>query len=490
MIIVKDGRFHFNGKRKEIVWGRSSFKLSNVLTYHWTGQGGGKYSLGAADRWIAHNQALFGEDVLLRVFLETAGWTPCTDCMFGSEPRDQGFWEVQALRDGNRETAMHGVGKNALEWFFKTSESTGCAFELVIDATLKHNNIPKGEIDHVIRVTGIEMGNLSARYPKALIIPNMRNEWNAHNGSGHTLQEVNMWAVRWDRDGYWPEAPKVVCPGGGNEFTYDVGPEPGKYRAGFIHPERGPGWETFPNQNQLVKLRADSRGMPVGFNESMYYVEVEDAVRAARWYRADGWTTNWGKYAQFLQHVEASGVNYFVIHDEKGVQCDPDWPRKETRVEAWARGKFGGVVPGPPTPPPTQVTSFTVRRDDDRELVIERDPEVVKGGDESFVLRDSCKVDVKHGGRLKRLHVFHGLDRGDTVEMDTEIHADGQTLYVRSEHKEGPSSFDAYETVEFGQDEELIQELVISAVCRVTGKRPDGLLQARPHWGIRFVWRQ
>jgi len=353
-VVVKNGKFWFNGEKKDIVWGRTSFKLANIITYHYTGQGGGKYNLGYAMEWVKHNQRLFGKDVVLRVFLETAGWSPCDDengtpenCMFGSEPRDQGFWVRARLRDGNRETEVHPVGKAVLEWFFKTSQETGCAFELVIDATLKHDDIPKGEIDHVIRVVGVYMGEvLQPKYPQALIIPNMRNEWNAHNQSGHTLNDVNMWAVRWDRDNYSPgwNAPKIVDGGGGNTFAFDVGPEAGKYRAGMIHPTRDGGWEQFPNRAQMNQLRTDARGMPVGSNESMYYVEQEDRPRAEGWYRSGGWTSNWSMYKQHLESLEAGGFDYIIVHDEKGVQCDLNWPRPMTRVEQWALTKFGGEV--------------------------------------------------------------------------------------------------------------------------------------------------
>lgn len=490
MISFQPEGIFFNGVKKTgTVWGRSSFKLSNILTYHFTGQGGGRYGLGTAMEWIHFNQRIFGQDVLLRVFLETAGWSPCSDCMFGGDPRDQGFWDRELLRDGNRETEVHGVGRDVLEWLFRTSQEEGVAFELVIDATLKHDDIPKGEIDHVIRVVGIEMGRLAQVYPRALIIPSMRNEWDAHNESGHTLYDVNQWAVRWDRDDYWPEAAKIVDPGGGNEFTYEVGPEDGKYRAGMIHPDRGDGWERFPDSANLSRLRQDCRGMPLGFTESMYYVEPEDVQRATRWYRASGWTTDWGKYETFLDHVEGK-VDYFIIHDEKGAQSDPAWPRAETRVDAWARNKFGGV--GPPPPPPPLETGFTIPRDDEKELAFTRDPEIVRGGSESFVLRDSIGKLVP-GRKLERIHVFHGLDRGDIVEMDTEVIANDKSLFLRSEHKETEAPFDAWKTWDPIDYDEEVRSVKISVLCRVNGEnryRPQGQrLSARPHWGIRIVWK-
>ncbi len=354
-VSVRGGKFWFNGERKDVVVGRSSFKLANIVTYHYTGQGGGKYNLGFARRWVEHNQRIFGKDVVLRVFLETAGWQPCedNDCMFGSEPRDQGFWQRARLRDGARETEVHPVGRKVVEWFFAESERSGVAFELVIDATLKHDNIPAGEIDHVIRQVGVLMGELAVKYPRALIIPNLRNEYNAHNQSGHTLADVNMWAVRWDRDEYWIDAPFIVDPGGGNVFEYEVGPEPGRYNAGMVHPDRGEGWERFPNPSQIQRLKDDARGMPVGFTESMYYVEAIDRPRAERWYRRGGWTTNLQQYKSFVKHA-LQQVDYFIIHDEKGAQSDPDWPRPMTRLEEWLAEEFSGT---PPPPPPSTTTT-------------------------------------------------------------------------------------------------------------------------------------
>jgi len=341
---IVPGGFKLNANKKitRFLLGRSSFKLSNLVM-----QGpDGKFK---ARQWIDWNQGLFGENVVLRVFLETAGWTD-EDGMFGSAPTDQGFWNLDRLRDGKREKQMHPLGRRTLEWFFKTSEKTGVAFELVIDATLKHNNIPKGEIDHVIRQTALEMGRLSLEYPRSLVIPNCRNEWNAHNQSKHTLGEVNMWAARWARDKYWPGSRPVVCPGGGDTFTYSVGEEAYNFGMGLIHPSRNPRdreWWELPDINALKRK---AKGMPVGFNESMYLVEREDADRAQEWYRGpDGWTINFNRYMQFLESAK-SELHYFVIHDEKGVQCDINWPTPETRIE---REFLVGPTNPPPPPPPT-----------------------------------------------------------------------------------------------------------------------------------------
>lgn len=337
MLTITRNGFNLNGVHRKQLVGRSSFKLANLV-----GQG----KLEKAREWVEHNQRIFGKNVVLRVFLETAGWSPCADCMFGSEPRDQGFWNRQKLRDGDREHEMHPLGKRVLEWFFKTSQETGCVFELTIDATLKHDDIPKGEIDHVIRVVGIQMGQFALDYPQALIIPETRNEWNAHNQAGHSLSEVNMWAYRWERDEYW-DGVRPICSGGGeNDFDYAVG-GPGKYAMGLIHPERGENW-WYIKPETVFRLREKANGYPIGANESMYYVEKEDRERASRWYRVGGWTTDWARYEQFAVDMLAK-FDYIIFHDEKGVQADVSWPREETRLEKWARAKWG-VAPPPPKP--------------------------------------------------------------------------------------------------------------------------------------------
>jgi len=48
-----DGRVSIRGEVVDgAVWLRSCFKLSNHLSYHFTGQGGGHYGLGSARRWV------------------------------------------------------------------------------------------------------------------------------------------------------------------------------------------------------------------------------------------------------------------------------------------------------------------------------------------------------------------------------------------------------------------------------------------------------
>lgn len=388
---IDSGKFVFNGVKQEMVWGRSCFKLSNIVTYHFSGNGGGKYNLGYARQWVDFNTNL-GFDAC-RVLLETDGWDNCEsgaqandgvpqNCMFGSEPTDQGFWHVPTLQGGSRPTEMHGIGKQTLRWFYQTSQETGMMFELVVVATLKHNDVTVQQQGHVIRQTLAEGRKLQIEFPRALIIFNVINEWNAHSEwelAG--VDGVNMLAVRADR---WkhvesgqtklshtspgpgfeaeqcPECVVIVDGGGGDTFDYEVGPEPGKFHGGFVHPSRDADWFTFPNAQQKQALVTDSRGMPWGITESMYYVEPEDEARGRQWYRTsgdtlNGWTTNFGLYSQFLNHHKTAGMAYDVVHDEKGTECDTQWPRPMTRVDQWALENLGGVILPPPPPPPTLV---------------------------------------------------------------------------------------------------------------------------------------
>lgn len=390
-ITIDNGKFVFNGEKQDMVWGRSCFKLSNIVTYHYSGNGSGKYSLGQARRWVDFNVGL-GFDAC-RVLLETAGWDNCEsgaqandgvpqNCMFGSEPTDQGFWHVPTLQGGSRPTEMHGIGKQTLRWFYQTSQETGMMFELVVVATLKHNDVSVQQQGHVIRQTLAEGRKLQAEFQRALIVFNLINEWNAHSEwEIQGVDGVDMLAIRADRwknaagqtrvshespgPGYeaeqCPECVVIVDGGGSNEIEYAVGSEPGKFHGAFVHPERDASWHQWPDAQEKAVMVRDARGMPWGATESMYYVEVEDFARARTWYRmagdrTNGWTTDFGLYNMFLTHTGTAGMAYNVVHDEKGVQCDPDWPRAMTRVDQWAQENLGGVAPPPLPPPlPTQV---------------------------------------------------------------------------------------------------------------------------------------
>ena len=381
----RDGKWVVDGQVKEFWAGRDSFKLANMLSKYFAGHDGQKW-LVMAERWVEWNQLLLGENVILRVFGETGGWEGHP--MFGAEPADAGIWDLEDLRkrsaEGRRIKELTGLNKKVIEWLMKTSHESGVAFEYVVDATLKHTEGDGSEgnqwlhtpiTDHAIRQTCEYMRELwLQKYPKVKIVIEARNEAWAHNKMRTKLNEVNRWAerfYRWERevDGdkeiklafaspgsdwvcrQWPEGYIVVDRSVGNGVH--VGTEPGRHKMGLRHPDREPKdrkWWELPTD--MEQDRADCRGTPLGYNESMPYVDEEDYARAREWYGSDI-TSDLSRYLEWMENCRQA-VEYFIIHDEKGMQCDVDWPRKETRLEAELRG----LSPPPPPPPPPGSIDF------------------------------------------------------------------------------------------------------------------------------------
>jgi len=539
---MDSGKMLIRGQKINKVRGRSAFKLPNLISMHYAGMGddykaqGGKYgALDTAFRFIDHNQRLFGtQTVWLRVLGESAGWTPILagTGMFGSPAQDAGIVDVNGYRrlclTGDRVRELTALNLRVLDQLFSMSHVTGCVFEYVCDATLKHTEgMCQGVIDHHLRQTAVECRRLQALYPNAAVMFSARNEWDAHNDTGTTLAQVNQWARRFYRwrgplssvptqsfdspgEGWeaeqWPEGMIIVDHGGRDLFDYDCGPEPGKFKLGALHPlrknapwhKRSTWWSVTPEW--MADVRRDSRGQPVAFTESMYFVSKPGTEG---WYRnVDGWNDNLNDQMVWVAGCDLThGPDVFVVHDDIGVQSDADWNRGtqwESRLAEFYGGKVNGGSQPPPPPPPPTTNKLRIARDDEKEFVVERDPETVKGGSEEFVLKETFTHKFTEPMDLSRLHVFHGLDRGDIVEMDTEIHADGQTMYTRSMHKETPGNYDAWDTAEF--DGWLIQDIEITVICRVNGKnetldqqainehRGGNRLTARPHFGIRLVW--
>jgi hypothetical protein len=187
-----------------------------------------------------------------------------------------------------------------------------------------------------------------------------------------TLREANMWAVRFYRwkhadgrlvvrrrspgEGFvaeqWPEGFLIIDQTDKDLFPYDVGTEPGKYQMGCIHPDRAPDdrkWWELPTT--MEQLRTDCRGAPLGFNESITYCDIQDKDRCIDWYGSWKITFDLEKYLRWYNScISDGGVDYYIIHDEKGMQCDVEWPRKLTRLEE----ALGGTAPPPPpTPSPS-----------------------------------------------------------------------------------------------------------------------------------------
>jgi hypothetical protein len=366
---------------------------------HFAGRGdeylrdGGK--LGAKDTFYAfieHNQKLFNtQEACLRVLGESGGWSHIQpdQGMFGSPARDEGIHDVPLYRElcqrNQRLPNLTALNLFIVEEMFKASDSTGCVFEYVIDATLKHTDgICTGVIDHVIRLTAQFMRACQMAYPNAAVFVSARNEWDAHNETRTTLEQVNNWAERWYRWKHkdwrneretpkaprpvtafespgadweaeqWPEGFLIVDHGGRDLFRYDCGPEAGRFKLGALHPERSGNlhkrdrwFEVTPEW--MSDVRRDSRGQPVGFTESMYFVSKPGTEG---WYRnADRWNDDLDDQMAFYAGCEAPwGPDLWYVHDDIGVMCDPYW-NPGTDWEARLAEYFGGLVPAPAPPP-------------------------------------------------------------------------------------------------------------------------------------------
>lgn len=379
-------------KKSGPLMGRSSFKVANLLSMHYSGRGN-EYPGGALDTvkgWIAHNQQLFGrEDVVLRVFGETGGWKEvAADAgMFGSPARDMGIWDHAELADLCRKNdhirSLTGLHTNVLDEAFKLSHETGCIFEWCIVATLKHSDgMCVGTIGHAIRQTLEEFAELQEKYPNAAIIVNACNEWDAHNEVGVDLHEVNQWAQRcsrwvspdgmkkaisfeapgpgWEAEG-WPSAFFIVDHGGQDTWDYDVGPEAGKYKMGALHPQRkgnastrfeGRDWWYVP-ESWLRQLRDDARGQPLGATESMFFVS---RAGTEGWYgNVNGWNNDADLQLTFYENMTRHGAfDCLVVHDDVGAQTDPSWAMRFPSCARWEAElrEFLGTPAGPPAPPP------------------------------------------------------------------------------------------------------------------------------------------
>jgi hypothetical protein len=136
--------------------------------------------------------------------------------------------------------------------------------------------------------------------------------------------------------------------------------------------------------------------------------------------------------------------------------------------------------------PPSRGSGLEIKVVQPDRIFIENPPQMVAGGSEAYIYEDTLKVSID-GRVVREIYVFHGLDRGDIVEMDTHIYLDGVPVFMRSVHKEVWNSFDSWESKAVGRTG---RTLSINIGCRVTGVNTSVLnrLAARPHWGIWIVF--
>jgi hypothetical protein len=345
---------------------------------------------------------------------------------------------------------------------------------------------------------------MQAEYPKALVMVNAHNEWDAHSyGSWNAdygdlpanelhakaLREVNMQASRarrWLLDGNTQVS--YTSPGR-NDIEYDASPSPHHYDMKTLHPRRDGEWHT-------VCDRIDYPGdVPTYFSESKMWVDPEDDQRAKQWYpRTQGWTTDLDKYLYFMNDAIERGI-HFTIHDEKGMQTDSGWPRPLTKLEAELSG---GDPPPPPPPPPEDDFKVHISAPDSkgrRSIFIELLdwPAVVEGGSEDYVVKKVYDIDL---GRVYDTYAggsFIGLDQGDIGEFDVHIDVlNGPEGYQRSLHKEVATAFDSMD-LKYHQGSGRYWKVTV--IARVTAEnkhlsddviakyRNGNRLTARPHFG-------
>jgi hypothetical protein len=122
-------------------------------------------------------------------------------------------------------------------------------------------------------------------------------------------------------------------------------------------------------------------------------------------------------------------------------------------------------------------------------------PVLVQGGDEDLVFKRSETKRYPMGITVSGVWVFHGLDRGDIVEMDTEVvTGEGFQLVVRSDHKEVMGNYPGWTF--YPADHVETDRLRIKLACRVNGTQANrehprfGQLSARAHFGLIVnIWK-
>lgn len=98
-------------------------------------------------------------------------------------------------------------------------------------------------------------------------------------------------------------------------------------------------------------------------------------------------------------------------------------------------------------------------------------PGMVKGGDETYVFRESFGLDF--GRKIVPVSIgsFLGVDTGDIVEAHAEVIDPSRSLrlYARSLHKETTGIYDAWDW-QRPLGSTVTGKVIVSVLCRVTGR--------------------
>ena len=112
-------------------------------------------------------------------------------------------------------------------------------------------------------------------------------------------------------------------------------------------------------------------------------------------------------------------------------------------------------------------------------------------GPDSGVFRGRYVIRFDKKRFIEGVWLFHGLDRGDVVEMDTYLYgSNGERYLQRSDHKETMVAYPGWVYHEIMAHDTLMH---VHLVLRVNGKQMNnehprfGELSARGHFGIDIV---
>jgi len=87
-----------------------------------------------------------------------------------------------------------------------------------------------------------------------------------------------------------------------------------------------------------------------------------------------------------------------------------------------------------------------------------------------------------YNGWLKQIWSFHGVDRGNLVEMDTEVwdYEVNRPLYLRSTHKETNGIYNSW--IPYRPEKIFVEKLRIVFHCHTTDDK-----KIRAHWGLHLL---
>jgi hypothetical protein len=506
--------FLLNGRPTKLRM-RTSFKL-----FGWILQG----RMDKARGWLERikRQGFHGP----RVFGETHYWGPP---FFGLPPVNDPYNLNTGVGSGFKMTTRH---KKALRQLVELLHEYEMVAEFSVLATLKGRNRPDrreenghdivGWNSHALRRTAEELFTIREQMGSLNMLFETFNEFDAHAvpiGRGELHMEAQRWKTR-----DLPGSLIGVSHGGRWDYDYKVGNGPQEFTHCNIHSRRDQQW--WKIADDLEELRSKVKDHPIYLNENMHYMTQDQwdewIPKVPKWARLS--STDWRRIQEQWNYAYNFGASY-CVHDFTGMATDPDMP--ESPLEIAHREQFGdgGPPPPPPPPPPDSLTSGKLPLEASHadslgrltfaarypkgvfplllEGGYERDAKPIAGesggaaiDENAGVLRCRYEVELPETMDVTAIDSFHGLNRGDIVEMDTEIHDQfNRAVFHRSDHKEVHGNYDAWVHLPVRA---RTKKLSIGHTLRVNGKNMDphgiipyhGQFRAVGHFGVRIQAQQ